>query len=175
VTAKRFTIALACGISLLLWSTVGAAGAHRPLVVNVVLAKDRAAAGTPIHATAVFTNRTSHQIMVETCAADGWLEVGLKSATYRPQFAHPSPACPPSVRLKPGVNRFPVMILTTYDGCLEPTGQSVVRMPHCLAGNRLPPLPTGRYVTSVSILGLDNLVKVARPATVMLVKAPSTR
>ena len=37
--------------------------------------------------------------------------------------AMPVIACPPSIRLRPGPNRFPIVVVTTYQVCLQPGGQ----------------------------------------------------
>lgn len=159
------TISLAGGMQ-----TAEAAANHAPPVtVRVILSHTKVTAGTSIKGTVLLTNGSSRRILVDTCAGDGWLEVGLKSPTYSPTFPRATVACAPSLYLKPGVNRYPATVLTTYESCLQqPEGRSLVSIPPCLDGKGLPPLPAGRYVTTVSIVGLDHLTKPLAPLHVTL-------
>lgn len=172
MTWRSVGVAAAVGLILLVLPSSAARSAQRhsrPVAVRVELSSHRVVAGGPLHGSVVLTNSTPHRITVETCA-DGWLQVALKNRKYSPGFAHLLPACPPTVHLKPGANRFHVTVLTTYGGCLEPGGQSSVSIPACVSGNKLPPLPPGRYVTTVSISGLDHLTRQPRQVRVTLAK-----
>ncbi len=59
-----------------------------PLSVSITLEHTRVAPGTPIKGTAIFTNRSGTSILVEACAANGWLEVGLanRQIAYNPAY-----------------------------------------------------------------------------------------
>ena len=70
-----------------------------------------------------------------------------------------SVACMPSVRLKPGVNRFPVKVLTTYVEC----GVT----PKCTKSGA-PLLPKGSFHTKTVILGLPSGTKVANRISVTI-------
>ena len=116
------------GIALLVgWGGVaGASGtSSAPIKVGVALQRSRVVAGQPIKGTVTLTNTTSRQITVESCARNGWLQVGLKGRGYTYQANSTLIACPPSIRLAPGANRFPVTVLTTYESCLQPGGEWV--------------------------------------------------
>ena len=149
----------------------GVAGASEsssaPIEVRVALHHSRVVAGQPIKGTVVLTNTTSGPITVESCAQNGWLQVGLKGRRYAYQATSTLIACPPSIRLAPGANRFPVTVLTTYEGCLQPGGKSVAALPACTSTGP-PPLPAGRYSTTVVIMGLANMTQAPRPITVTL-------
>jgi len=125
-----------------------------PLILRVRLDHTTVKAGTPIKGEVALVNTTTRDITVETCAADGWLDVGLTGhgVTFAP--AHIQIACLPTVQLPPGTTRSPVTVLTSYNGCV-PTGASIPSpgMPVCAAGVP-PPLPVGRYRVAVVTTGL---------------------
>jgi hypothetical protein len=100
-------------------------------------------AGHPIHGTAILTNASSKTILVEACAEDGWLFVGLanKNVPYDPAVA--TVACNATIKLKPGANRFAIAVSTDYDVCTNSGG-----VPAC--GR----LPSGTYHVAVTTLGL---------------------
>jgi hypothetical protein len=147
-------------------SAAGASGspkgetAKSPITIRVTLDQTRVVAGVPIKGTAVLTNTGHKRVLVQQCAIDGWLEVGLanKATPFSPGFFEVE--CRPSVVLAPGPNRFPVTVLTTYLSCLQPGGQSEVFVPKCLSTDQTgssttpPPLPVGRYSTKVVTVGL---------------------
>ena len=158
------------GIALLVgWGGVaGASGpSSAPIKVRVALQHSHVVAGQPVMGTVVLINTTSKQITVESCAQNGWLQVGLKGRGYTYQASSTLVACPPTIRLAPGANRFPVTVLTTYESCLQPGGESVTSLPSSTSTGP-PPLPAGRYSTTVFIMGLPHLTEPARPVTVTL-------
>jgi hypothetical protein len=163
-------------ISLSSMESAGAAGHkdQQPIDVRVALSHATVVAGTPIKGTVAFENTTRRRITVNFCAADRWLEIGLRSKTYIPTWFHAAVMCAPSVHLLSGINRFPVTVLTRYGACLQPNGQSLVPIPSCLNGNTPPPLPAGNYLTMVSISGLGHLTTSPPPVHVTLV-SPSSR
>jgi hypothetical protein len=157
-----------------------AAGAsHRPPIkVDVTLGTRRVVAGHPIKATVDLTNTTHKEITVNTCAGDGWLAVGLNGRVDSHPFASFLVGCPPTIRLTPGLNRFPVNVITTYDECVQPrpAGTSPSPEPVCvIADGRLsqPPLPAGRYSTALHVVGLAGLTRAANRVIVTLT-APAT-
>ena len=161
-------------------SAAGASGsakggtAKSPITIRVKLDQTRVVAGVPIKGTAVLTNSGSQRMLVQQCAIDGWLDVGVANKTTPYSPGHFLVACPPSVVLRPGPNRFPVTVLTTYESCLQPGGQSVVFVPKCLAPEQtgtptvLPPLPPGRYSTKVVTVGLPRHTAVSNSIVVNL-------
>jgi hypothetical protein len=75
--------------------------------------------------------------------------------------------------LKPGPNRFPLKVVTTYESCLQPGGQSTATtfIPKCLSSGSssiLPPLPPGRYFTKVVTMGLPSKIAVTHSVAVSL-------
>src|ERR1019366_1365904 len=112
-------------------------------------------------------NTTSKAITVQQCAADGWLLVGLTNRHVAFNPAMPLVTCAPTIRLKPGVNRFPVTVATTYQECLGPGGQSTTYVPPC-AGTGEPPLPAGTYGTKIITYGLPTSTPAPRSIKVTL-------
>jgi len=174
-------LAALIGTAALVPQTTGAKGSAKgqvtkaPITIRIKLDKTRVVAGVPIKGTAVLTNTGSKGILVQQCAIDGWLAVGLanKAIRFSPGFS--LVGCQPSVVLGPGPNRFPVTVLTTYQSCLQPGGQSTTFIPKCVSivasSNPLPPLPAGRYSTKVITLGLPQLAAVSGPVAVTLLPA----
>jgi hypothetical protein len=135
-------------VALLLVSVFGSASmasasGKSPVSILVHLNATTARAGHPIHGTATLLNAGSKTILVEACAYDGWLFVGLtnKNVPYDPAVA--AVACNATVKLKPGANRFAISVSTDYDVCSGNGGT-----PPC--GR----LPSGTYHVAVTTLGL---------------------
>jgi hypothetical protein len=172
MTVCHFCRGVLVGLALLVGCT-GAAGASgsssAAIKVRVALRHSRVVAGQPVKGTVILTNTTSRKITVESCAKNGWLRVGLKGHGHTYQANSTLIACPPSIRLAPGANRFPVTVLTTYESCLQPGGESVTSLPACTS-NGPPPLPAGRYSTTVSIMGLPQMTEAPRPISVTLLR-----
>jgi|GEM_PF-1610374 len=125
-----------------------------PLNLQVTLAHTTVQAGTSIKGEVRIVNTTTRDITVETCAADGWLDMGLTShgITFAP--AHIQIACLPTVQLQPGTVRFPVTVITSYNGCAPPSASiSSQAVPQCLPTGP-PALPAGRYRVDVVTTGL---------------------
>ena len=166
----KATSAVVIVLGLLLgWSVLAGAAASSPspIEVRVSLTQHEVAAGQPIKGSVVLTNTTHKTITVNTCAANGWLQVGLKGHGYTYVATSLEMACPPSVRLKPGANRFPVTVLTSYEGCVHPGGHSLTSLPACTPTGQ-PPLPTGKYSTVTTIVGLSHLTHSSNRQTVTL-------
>ena len=146
------------GMALLVgWGGVaGASGSSlAPIKVRVALHHNRVVAGSPIKGTVVLTNTTSRQITVESCAQNGWLQVGLKGRGYTYQPSSTLIACPPSIRLAPGANRFPVIVLTLRK--LSPTRRALSHTVATMYANRPTAIAPGRYSTTVFIIGLPHM------------------
>lgn len=137
-----------------------------PVTVRLVLDRTRVVAGTPIHGEALLTNTTSQSITVKTCAADGWLLVGLTNGQVEFNPATRVPACSSTLRLSPGVSRFPITVSTSYQACTQSKTQAIATLPACTPTGS-PPLPSGAYVTRIIVVGL--------PASTQLPPAISVR
>jgi hypothetical protein len=152
----------------------GASGSDVPPIgPHLTLTTHRVIAGHPIEGTVVLTNTTHHNIIVNTCASDGWLAVGLSGRVNSYPFSSFLIRCAPSIRLAPGANRFPVSVATTYAGCTQPqpggTPPSVT--PTCAMANAHlspPPLPAGRYSTKLHLVGLTGLTQTPNRVVVTL-------
>jgi PASTA domain len=153
-------------------SAVAATAASQLVKVRVILAQRRVVAGHSIRGTVVMTDPTATPITVATCAANGWLAVGLSGRVDSYPFAHTAIGCAPTVRLEPGANRFPIRVITTYAGCTQPQpadgSPPTPSMPTCTVAG-LPPLPAGRYATKIDVVG----VRVSQaPRVVVHLEAP---
>ena len=172
VGALTLGAGLGLGVGLGLSEASTASTAHRvatsPIKIRITLSETRVRSGTPIKGEAVITNTTFKTITVQTCALDGWLEVGLvnKQITFEP--ARSLVNCLPSVRLSPGPNRFPLTVSTSYQSCLQRGGQSTTYIPSCTSTGALPALPAGHYRTKVFTYGLPSGTPAALPISVTL-------
>jgi hypothetical protein len=169
-TAKRWRWLISVAALLTLTDCGTTSSGHAPptvpVQIHITLEQTRVTGGVAIKGRAGLTNNTSKSITVEQCAKDGWLMVGLTNKQIPFDPATSSVACPPSVRLIPGPNRFPVTVMTTYQECLQPGGQSTTFVPPCLHSNGLPPLPAGIYKTKVVTSGLPGSTTMPRPIEV---------
>ena len=134
--------------------------------------QDRVVAGQPIKGTVVLTNTTPKAITVEACTKSVlWLAVGLSGRVDSIPGGDLLMTCPPSIRLHPGVNRFPVTVVTTYQGCVQPQPDGSSHpgplFPWCTVAGQ-PPLPAGRYTTKIVLMGLTGLTRIANPVVVDL-------
>jgi hypothetical protein len=118
-----------------------------PLTVAISLAQNRSTAGATIRGTAVVTNNSHRSIKAFGCGQP-WLEVGLSSRSIPFRVTNNLVGCTHALLLTPGRHRVPLEIATTYQGCSE-DGGGTPTSPPCdgSAGNRIPPLPPGRYTT----------------------------
>ena len=143
-------LALALGVLLLsISSGVAGAGASptSPVSLRFTLSTTTVRAGLPIKGTVIITNSSSTTLLVETCAVNGWLWVGLANKTTPFDPVSTMVGCAPSVKIKPGANRFPVKVMTVYQVC-QMTGT-----PRCTKHGS-PHLPKGVYRTDVVTAGL---------------------
>jgi hypothetical protein len=136
-------------------------GSSAPLSIQITLAHTDVVAGQSIHGLAVVKNGTQRTITVKACPGQ-WLMVGLENGRISYDSAVPTDACLPSIRLQPGMTSFPVTVITTYGGCAM-TAPFTPTLPRCLTTGP-PPLPPGRYQTTVITSGLP--VQVSTPAPV---------
>jgi len=130
-------------VSVIAYTSAATASGKSPVSIRVHLNVTTVRGGRPIHGTAILTNASPKTILVEACAYDGWLFVGLtnKNVTFDPAVA--AVACNATIKLKPGTNRFPIAVSTDYGVCYENGGT-----PAC--GR----LPSGTYHVAVVTQGL---------------------
>ncbi len=138
-----------------------------PLNQHLTLSRTRVKAGTPIDGVVILINTTATPIFVNTCAAAGWLDVGLDGIDVAFAPAHIAIGCSPSVLLPPGATRIPVTISTSFQGCAEVS--ATWPLPKCVPQG-IPPLPPGTYHTKVTTVGLPTDTSPANVITVTLVR-----
>ena len=135
------------------------------LRVQIVLDSAHVVAGETIRGHVVVFN--PHAAINLTQTAKNHCEPGfvviLTQGTFRNAVGFTAECTPTPLVISHGVTRFPITVLTTYTGCLEPGGSSSVATPHCLAGNRPPPLPRGSYK---AVIEWSTPVPLPRPAPV---------
>lgn len=140
-------------------------GAAPPVVVQRHLDRTGVRPG-PIEGVVDLVHTTAPRITVETCATDGWRFVALvnRHVAFQPAFA--LVACPPSIHLRPGSNRFPVTALTTYEE------GGFARYPRRIRGRgtkgraSIPELPRGTSCTRTAVVGGPRHSELPRPTTV---------
>jgi len=148
--------------------------ASAPVEIRLVLDRTRLTAGTAIHGEALLTNTTGNSITVNTCAANGWLWVGLTNEKVGYNPANPLILCRPTVRLSPGLNRFSISISTDFQGCTRTTSEATPQLPSCTPKGDLPPLPSGLYFTKIVTAGLPKGTRLLSAIKVTLLPASST-
>ncbi|MGH9171024.1 MAG: hypothetical protein ACRD0Z_09435 [Acidimicrobiales bacterium] len=137
-----------------------------PVEIRIELDQTQVAGGTTIKGEALVYNNTPEHMLVEQCAVDGWLWVGLANSAVPFEPASSVVACRPTVELAPGLNTFPITVSTSWDHCTEGGPHAgTPRDPACLAGG-LPPLPAGEYHTVVRTIGIPKGTRVGQPIDV---------
>jgi PASTA domain len=171
---RRATTSGVLAFAALAGSATASASSQPPIKVTVSLSSHRVVAGQPISGIVVLTNTSTRAITVNTCAINGWLAVGLSGKVNSYPFGHTLVGCAPSIRIKPGTNRFPVRVITTYPVCTEaePSGSHPTpAAPNCVLSHgqmTSPPLPAGMYLSKVDIVGLPGLTRTPNRVAVSL-------
>ena len=150
---RKSLVGLAASLILLLGAPTVAnagSGAASPISIRLVLRHTSVVAGHVLAGDAVITNRSTKTIVVQACAEDGWLDVGLSNKSYTYSPIDELILCAPTVRLRPGVNHFSIAIRTMYQGCTKST--PTFDLPRC-GKTGMPTLPKGQYHTSVIMVG----------------------
>jgi subtilisin family serine protease len=115
------------------------------LTARLVLSQTRVMAGTPVKGALVVVNR-GHTAINLTHGCQPQYVVVLASRRYHPEVTFTSVCSVAPFIIKPGANRLPVTVLTTYLACTLVARNATSEDPACLPGRRgSPPLPTGRY------------------------------
>jgi hypothetical protein len=106
-------------------------------------------AGASVSGTLVLTNHESRTLrLAEGCHGRPLFSVVLTSAKVSQSGSLPLPACPDLV-VRPGVHRFHFILRASFESCVQ-SGASGTGVRCAEPGNTLPPLPPGRYRTSVT-------------------------
>lgn len=158
------------GKSTVVVTTSGPGLVRQPKVqVRITLDRTSVVRGTPIRGWAYLRNTTHKTVLVESCASDGWLFVGLSDSRIHYSAVVSSVACAPSVKLPPGVTRLPVVVSTRYQGCVMKKDQR--GDPVCVVLGP-PALPAGHYTTTLEVIGLPKGWQHPTPTRVTLLPEP---
>jgi hypothetical protein len=121
----------------------GLVPAPRQLSDRIVLGRTRARAGTPIDGTLTVANHGRTTVNLNR-GCRPFFAVTLTGHRLPLAAGFPALCSREPFLLKPGTTRLAFTVTTTYPGCTSgrpATGHT----PACLPGNRMPPLPPGRY------------------------------
>jgi len=147
--------------STTLVSKSGLIRADPRLTDRIVLTKARVSAGITIAGTLIVTSRASTPINLNRGCRPDYL-VALTSKRYRPAVVVPTSCVGEPLIIRPGINRLPVTVFTTYLVCGQPGTPS---MPACL-DNAPAPLPAGKY--EAVLFGSGLALPAPTPVMVML-------
>jgi hypothetical protein len=161
IPALLLSVLTILGLTAVLVSIQSSSSSVPPLSIQLNLNKTHVAAGVPIRGEVLLTNASNRTILVNSCALNGWLFVGLANESTPFSLAIAGVYCSPSIYIRPGVNRFSIVVRTRYQQC----GPTLV--PHC-SGSQMPALPRGTYHTSIVALGLPKGTPMPAPLTVTL-------
>jgi hypothetical protein len=125
--------------------TTGLIPAPGGLTDSLVLQRTTVTAGTPIKATLLVTYRGRAPINL-THGCRPQYAVVVTNHRFPPAAVFATDCALRPFVIKPGDNRFAVIVETTYLSCSEVASQATRRSPACLPGRQpMPPLPAGRY------------------------------
>jgi hypothetical protein len=142
------------------------------LTAQLVLDRTRTPAnGQPIDGELILSNNTGKPIVI-TNACDGWYALGLSNdRIQRFEAAYSLVLCARD-QLPVGITRQPITLSTRYQQCAQPGGTTGGTPPvrACTGPNHStpPPLPPGRYTTTLSFRGLSTGPGPVPPTTVTL-------
>jgi hypothetical protein len=141
------------------------------LTDRLILRQSRVTAGTPIKGTLIVTYRGRAPINLTRHCSPQYAVV-VTNHRFPPDAAFASRCSLLPFLIKPGANRLPVTVLTTYITCSEVRKQATISSPPCRHGNRkMPPLPPGRYE---AVLVGDGQLPLPAPAPVPVVLVPAS-
>jgi hypothetical protein len=168
-------LVLGTGLGIGLGLSEAPAGPQRPpLTAQLELSATQVVAGHSIKGLLVIENDTTSSGRGRPPMCFGYVVV-LTNRHFHQQFAVPvgggGVACPdPASILKRGVTRFHFMIFTTVGACTRNFSRPPPKdIPYCLSDGDPPPIPPGRYFTTVEWLGS---VRPAQPETVEVTVLP---
>lgn len=133
--------------------TLGLLPASPQLTDRLVLSRTSVTAGTALKGTLVVTNHGPAVNLTHGCRPA--YAVVLTSHRFPPRAAFSSDCSVRPFVIEPGVNRYAVTVLTSYQSCATGPKQATRSVPACLSGHRMPPLPEGRY--HAVLVGSGNL------------------
>ncbi len=123
----------------------GLAPALPGLTGRLVLSHTRVTAGTPITGVLVVTYRGDTPVNINHACRPQYA-VALTRHGFPPDVAFPAACGLRPFIIKPGQNRLPVTVLTTYSTCTQGASQAGGAVPACRHDRQvMPPLPPGRY------------------------------
>jgi hypothetical protein len=145
-------------------------GLSRPrpgLSDRLVLHRTQVRAGTVITGSLNVINR-NHQPVNLSHGCRPQYAVTLANSAFPPDVAFSSDCSARPFDLRPGLNRLPVRIITTYQSCTLARGTATRAVPACLPGprHRSPSLPAGQYQAVLVGTGLP--LPAPSPVTVTL-------
>ncbi len=122
---------------------MGLMPASPALADRLILTGTDVASGVAIKGTLLVINHGRKAINLNRGCRPKY-EVVLTAPHYLPAIAFPADCSGQPFIIKPGPNRIGVTVLTTYLACSG--SKHLMHGEHaCLRGNRMPPLPAGRY------------------------------
>jgi hypothetical protein len=152
----------------------GLIAADPRLTDHLQLGSTRVQAGRSIDGTLVVTSRAHAPInLTQECKPS--FGVALENAAIHQGLAFTASCTSEPFIINPGSNRFPLTVITTYLGCIEPGGSSFAEpgdssttpFPRCTSAGATPPLPPGRYSAVLSGSG-DLALPQPKPVVVTL-------
>jgi hypothetical protein len=145
---------------------------HRGLADRLMLQQTTVPAGATIKGTFLVTYAGPTAINLNHGCRPQFAVV-LTNRRFPPQAAFASDCTVAPFLIKPGVNRLPFSLQTTYPVCGQPGGQGTASIPPCLNGGQMPPLPVGRYRAVLIGAGLHLPTPAAVPVTLVTARSPA--
>ncbi|MDQ6945736.1 MAG: hypothetical protein M3256_05540 [Actinomycetota bacterium] len=155
-------------------STSEAVDRNAPISVRLVLEQNVVDAGSTIHGVVEIANPTGQAVTVRVCDFDTWPTVVLSSSVLGYELPMSAAVCNGSATLPPGTTRRAVTVSTTYPSCTYPDHgfPASLARPFCVGTtdppSQLPPLPPGRYTTTIVMPTITHQVDVPAPSEVTI-------
>lgn len=145
----------------------GLIAASPAITDSIHLDKTRVVTGNNIKGTLIVTNASRHTIklLYRGCRPAYGLALTNGTILASPAFAAICTNVP--LTITPGVNKFPVTVSTSYQGCTRSPEAPGSNLPQCIDTGEVPPLPPGKYLAA--LVGLDLALPPPEPVSVMLV------
>jgi len=146
----------------------GLGPASPQLTTRLVLSRTRVVTGSPITATVVVTNHGASSINLTHGCEPSYAVVLTDAGLSLPAgLGWPAICIDGPLIMRPGVNRLPATVLTTYLSCGQQRQGST---PACLGTGSMPALPPGRYA---AVLVGNGDLRLPPPRPVAVVLTPS--
>lgn len=151
-------------------SCAGLVPASPALTDHIDLDVTRVLVGERVKGTLVILNKSRKAIdLLDHHGCMPSFVVVLTNRTYDPSVAFQLNCVKVPLVIRPGTNRFPISVLTTYLGCVVGKENSASTPPCTLDGP--PPIPAGRYDAVLEGDG-DLALPAPQPVTVSVVSRP---